>query len=101
MHMTEQITDAALRKQVAQWTRIALGDLREEIGALSEAVSHVEQPSTLIPMFMEYYKCEMPFELDCLLGIVDNVLRKAESSKAGYPSQSTSSLYADQLLPCL
>ena len=214
--MTEQITDAALRKQVAQWTRIALGNLREENGALSEAVLHVEQPSTLIPMFMEYHKeedksidfseqqdtteryilivesdpilaellcrvlsderrytcfaasnclsalkfaaflrpdlfllnthlpdgdgialydclhakkclaavpavilstllphyqseigarqllvCEMPFELDCLLGIVDNVLRKAESSKAGYPSLSTSALYADQLLPCL
>ena len=45
--MTEKITDTALRKQVAQWTRIALGDLREKNGALSEAVPHVEQPSTL------------------------------------------------------
>ena len=213
--MTEQITDAALRKQVAQWTRIALGDLGEEIVALSKAIPNVEQSSTCIPICIEYYReedqpidfseqqdtaeryilivesdpilaellclvladerrytcfvasnclsalkftaflrpdlfildthlpdgdgialydclhakkplaavpavilstllphyqseigarqlvvCEMPFELDCLLGIVDNVLSKAESSKSEYPSLSTSVLYADQLLPC-
>lgn len=54
MHLIEHITDADLRKQVAQWTRIALGDLLEENGALSKAVSNVEQLSALIPIFIEY-----------------------------------------------
>jgi CheY-like chemotaxis protein len=56
--MIEHITDADLRKQVAQWTRIALGDLLEENGALSKAVPNAEQPSTIIPIFIEYHKEE-------------------------------------------
>ena len=67
-------------------------------------------PAVILSTQLPYYQneisarqlvaCEMPFELDCLLGIVDNVLGKAETSKADYPSLTTSALYADRLLPC-
>ena len=35
--MTEQMTDTALRQQVAQWTRAALGNLVEDEGAQGRA----------------------------------------------------------------
>jgi DNA-binding response OmpR family regulator len=37
--MTDQMTDAALRQQVAQWTRAALGNLVEDEGTLSQTVA--------------------------------------------------------------
>src|SRR5712692_461319 len=39
MLMAEQIADAALRRQIAQWTRAALGQLVEDDGSLSQAVA--------------------------------------------------------------
>ena len=41
--MAKQMIDAALRQQIAQWTRAALGQLVEDDGTMGKAAPIVEQ----------------------------------------------------------